>query len=1114
MSNPDDTARRVEDALKVLRRGLTPFVETRMKAKHGDDWRKLASRAAGGDQNGPLDIYGLLKTLVDNWRYTFEEAFAQRERFKVRNFVSTALDARNATAHLTLDLHDSEALRYLDAIHALLLALKSDEAVEAKRLYDAQRTSGLGPAMAAPEPGAVAAPPRETLSLKLEPSQSAQDHSPVKALRPWIEVALPHPDVLANRFKEAEFAADLFAVDAGHASEDYAIPENFFRITFLTEGLRRILTSSLERLSGTGGGDPVIGLQTAFGGGKTHTMLAVYHLAKARDLSLLEGVEPLAVKAGLTAWTPPKVAVFVGTSKGADTSLILKDGPKIHTLWGYIAWRIAGQAGLDLMAEAEAARTNPGSALLVELFKLSGPTLILLDELVAYARQLSDDRFEAFLSFIQSLTEAAKMAPGVLIIASLPESVAEAGGPKGEAALLRLEKVFGRVQSAWLPASGDETYEIIRRRLFQTLDTDGERARDETVKAFSDLYKNNAAEFPPEAKEARYRELLKLSYPIHPELFDRLSKDWASLEKFQRTRGVLRFMANVVGTLWHEQVQHPLITPARVPIAHERVRASVLYPLDHNFNAVVDKEVDGESSLPARMEANPSRRISQLRAATRAARAVFICSAPLVGRPNAGLTGPGLRLACAEPGDQLAIFGEALRELTERATYLYEEAGRYWFSTQPTLNRLAEDRAKALPDHEVEAAIATVLREDGGTRAGFAKIFSAPDDPSGIDEADALSLVILGSSTPHAGKGIAKSLATDAVTETLMRCRSAQRRFRNTLLFVAADEALLGTAREVMRKALAWQGICDDKRLQDQLTRAQIDDTKEKAKTSRDGAAKAVRFAWSHILFPVKTEATTAGDAFDLDHLSIASKDRAAIPAAVYEKAGPRGDGIAKERLGPDALALHLKPLWPDDRAHLGVGEVAEWFASYVYLPKLRDRVVLEGAIRDAVGKLDASFGYADRYDEATNTYVGMAWAKSVPEILPTTAVLLRSDVAVEQLRPSSAPTSPNGTTHGAPSEGGHVPVQASVEGGVDPGREKPRRFYGTVDLDMVRPMKAFDGVFNAVVMELQRTPGAKVKITIEIEAEADGGFEESDIGVVRDNARQLKFRSDSTGFE
>ena len=192
----------------------------------------------------------------------------------------------------------------------------------------------------------------------------------------------------------------------------------------------------------------------------------------------------------------------------------------------------------------------------------------------------------------------------------------------------RLQAVFGRVHSSWLPASGDETYEIIRRRLFQALDADGERARDETVKAFHDLYRKNPAEFPPEAREARYLELLRLSYPIHPELFDRLAKDWASLEKFQRTRGVLRFMANVVGVLWAARTPDPLITPARVPVGHEKVRASALYPLDPAFGAVVDKEVDGDGALPARMEANPSRRMSQLRAATRAARSVFLGASP------------------------------------------------------------------------------------------------------------------------------------------------------------------------------------------------------------------------------------------------------------------------------------------------------------------------------------------------------------------------------------------------------------------------------------------------------------------------------------------------------
>jgi hypothetical protein len=470
-----------------------------------------------------------------------------------------------------------------------------------------------------------------------------------------------------------------------------------------------------------------------------------------------------------------------------------------------------------------------------------------------------------------------------------------------------------------------------------------------------------------------------------------------------------------------------------------------------------------------------------------------------------------LRLACAEPGDQLAIFGEALRELTERASYLYEEGGRYWFSTQPTLNKEAETRSKAYPNHEVDAAIADVLREDARSKGGFHGVFAAPDDPTGIDEAKVLSLVILAPSTPHAGKGIQKSAATEAVTETLMRCRATQRRLRNTLIFVAPDEALLATAREAMRRAKAWDEISGDKRLRNQLPSGQIRDAEEKAKTSREGAAKAVRQAWSHLLYPVKTEATAAGVPFDLEQSSITSKDRLAIPVGAYDKIGPRGDGTVREKLGPDALSLHLKPLWPQDRPYIPINEIVEWFASYVYLPKLRDRVVLDTAIREAVAKLDPAFGYADSFDQASGAYPGLIWAKAPPELMPTTAVLVRRDVVLEHLQ-STGPTEAGITSGGSGMPGSPPTV---IGGPAEPaGPAQPHRFYGSVEIDMDRPVKSFDAILSAVVMELQRTQGAKVKLTLEIEAEAPGGFPEGEVSVVRDNARQLKFKGESTGFE
>ena len=217
---------------------------------------------------------------------------------------------------------------------------------------------------------------------------------------------------------------------------------------------------------------------------------------RQRDLSILEGVGPLAQTAGIKNWTRRRSPCSSARPRAPIRPLSFVTVRTSRTLWGYIAWRIAGQAGLDLMADAEAARTNPGSDLLVELFKLSGPALILLDELVAYARQLSDDRFEAFLSFIQSLTEAAKMVPGVLIIGSLPESIAEAGGPRVKrlcSVWRRCSGVCSRPGCRHLATRHTRSSAVVCSR--PSTPTASGRG-DETVKAFADLYKKT----PPSSR--------------------------------------------------------------------------------------------------------------------------------------------------------------------------------------------------------------------------------------------------------------------------------------------------------------------------------------------------------------------------------------------------------------------------------------------------------------------------------------------------------------------------------------------------------------------------------------------------------------------------------------
>ena len=230
-------------------------------------------------------------------------------------------------------------------------------------------------------------------------------------LRPWREVAVPHEDVLKGTFQQAEFAADLSRVHEGTATPEYQNPSLFFQRTFITEGMRLLLDSVVKRLSGKGG-DPVIQLQTAFGGGKTHTMLAVYHLATGDvAASDLPGVPTILDAAGVTELPHARVAVLDGI-KSSPNQPVMRDGQTIRTLWGDLAWQLGKAEGYALVADADASGTSPGKAVLETLLSRYAPCVILIDEMVAYVRQFEEGKsltggsFDSNLSFVQALTEA------------------------------------------------------------------------------------------------------------------------------------------------------------------------------------------------------------------------------------------------------------------------------------------------------------------------------------------------------------------------------------------------------------------------------------------------------------------------------------------------------------------------------------------------------------------------------------------------------------------------------------------------------------------------------------------------------------------------------------
>ena len=1090
MSEAFGSKQRVDGALEALRVGLKPYVAQHMEASQGKNWRQYASRAAGGKPVGELDTYGLLKTILDNYGQVFRHDSALR---RARSYVSLSLDARNATSHFDGLMQDREALRYLDAIRELLSAVGAKPQVKiVDRLYEDQKATN---------------PKAEQQST--DDKQELEEPPAPDKLWPWREVAQPHPDVLEARFTDAEFAANLALVDQGRGTEEYVDPLAFYRITYLTVGLCRVLRGAIERFAGKGG-DPVVGLQTNFGGGKTHTMLALHHLAGAIDAGYmpesLHGMATVFEAAGVKTLPRINRAVFVGTHKGPSEVMHASDGREVRTVWGYIAYRLGGWEAVDLILESEKHRTNPGSEKLVEIFAKSAPCLILLDEVVAFAKQMRGEEYEAFHAFIQSLTEAAAAVPSAMVVGSLPESRMEVGDQRGVDALQRLEKLFGRVQSAWTPASGMETFEIVRRRLFQPLDDDGEKARDATIQAFGKLYRDNSSDFPPEVKEPAYREEMRRAYPIHPEVMKRFSEDWSTLDKFQRTRGILKIMANAVYALWRGQSNAPLITLALIPLSEEKVRTAILEPLNRAYGPIMQAEVDGQLSLPAKMEAS-RKRFGDVIAATRAARAVFLATAPHGGSARGGLIGSALRLACAQPGDQISIFGDALRELSERSAYLYREGDRYWFSTHPTLNRIADERANDISVDAANAEIISILRREQSHKSGFHSVHASPDNVVDVDDARAIALVIIPPSHVHALKSPNRTPAQQAALFALKRRGTGQRRYRNALIFVAPDESGLDTCREIARKHLAWKSIVEDKNMADTLTRAQFDDASSRMNQAAGGLAQRIRSTWSHVLYPVPTDngngRSPAAD-IEIEHISVANRAPSKpIAHVVYDKL--RANTVIVDELGPDTLMAELQKVWTETTPHVEVATLLDWFASYVYLPRLRDEATLTLAIGKLLERIDLPVGYAASYDEASKTYAGASTVVTLLGKKIKTGLLVWRDQLSDDSTPNPADNA---------SDELHKPERATPSTDDLGPSARPKRFFGSIELDPDKAGLQVAKFAEEVFFELTRGKASELKLTLEIEATDPDGYKDDVVDVIQSNVRDLKLEPRNIGFE
>lgn len=1094
---------RVNKGLSLLLEGLHPFVVRELKAHLGAHWEDLAIDKFPSGHHAELktyeewDIQVLLMIMQNNWNEVFKNTLGYAER----SYVSEIREIRNRAAHQTKQnvFASRDAIRALDTMQRLLESISASQA----DLIDKEREILVRIQMGEKE--------RKT-ARRFE--ANLVDTQPTGGLKPWREVVTPHRDVASGEYQQAEFAADLQKVyREGEEAGEYGDPIEFFRRTYLTGGLKRLLATSIKRLTNEGG-DPVVNLQTNFGGGKTHALLSVYHLFSGADFSGIRDLESLFQELG--SGNPPKLprAVIVGNRISPGLIHEKEDGTKLRTLWGEIAWQLGGKKGFEMVRPADETSTNPGD-LLSDLFRQYAPCLILVDELVAYSRQLKDDdslpagTADTHYTFIQTLTETAKTVPGVFLVMSLPQSHIEIGGEKGSEALDKIKHIVGRVESPWSPATTEESFEIVSRRLFSHLDKPEQfQARDAVVRAFSDFYQQHPNEFPKRVTTAEYRERMKKSYPLHPELMDRLAEDWSGLDRFQRTRGILRLMAKVIHLLWENNDQSPIILPANIPLDSPEIQTELMQYLEDPWRAVIEKDVDGPNSIALELD-NDNPTLGRYQAARRVSHTLFFGSAPTYRAANRGLEEPSIKLGSVLPGQSIPTFSDALRKSIDKATYLYVDNRRYWYSTQPNVTRTAEDMAEQFKPEDIWEEVKRRLESQLRNRGDFSRVHLMPDSSHDVMDEKETRLVILKVHHPHTPK-LDNSPAKAAAQDILFNRGNAQRLYRNTLVFLAADQNRLAELDQSVRMYLAWNAI-KAKREELNLDAFQTRQAEEKARTSNMAIDQRIPETFIWLLNP--TQPSPQSPVIEWQEIRL----QTIVGDSLAERASRKliSDGAMFATYAGVLLRVELDkiPLWQGD--HVSLKQLSEYYAQYLYLPRLKNQDLLAAAVNEGISnaswKKDA-FAYASGYSDSGSRYIGLMVGRQTMVSLEN-GLLVKPEAAEAQfIREREEEEARQRAAGGkGPDDYGKGGEEGKKKSGVEEGGEDekpatPRRFYGTVHLDPVRPIRDVEQITDEVIQHFTQLPGAKVHVTLEIRVELPEDLPEHLQRTVQENARVLKF--------
>lgn len=946
-----------------------------------------------------------------------------------------------------------------------------------------------------------------------------------QGLRPWTELVKLHPDVEAGSLTEAIFAIDLGAIAEGDPNVPAVNRDAvaFFRATYLTADLRRLLEEVLASLAGQSGYNRVLKLRTPFGGGKSHTLAALLHAARAREAlrAALDHWDTAGARTSETPTTSGKVetvrledlpdpgevavAVFDGEKFDAREGKAIPNGPHLRTIWGMLAWQLGGERAYSIVAGHDADRVSPAGDVVRELLtKGAGgkPVLLLLDEVLKYMERsaavavLDSTLQRQAKDFFQTLTVEVAGSRNAAMVYSLQWSAREALG--NVALLEEIDKLAARVDQMREPVTGDEILPILQRRLLGAPPEDA--VADAVATAYQDVVtgmQRAYADNPSARRQAdeaglELRDRLRTAYPFHPALIDIMRERWTAVESFQRTRGALRFLASCLYSLKKHGGAYPLLGPGEVPLRDVDVRVKLLKELgaQNDYDPVIASDIEGPNARAKRIDERLAREtpaLTNVRPATRLATAILLHSFGGLRKEGTGqgeLLPPGvtesdLLTACVGPDLDHLTATAVLAELRNTCLYLHYDGVRYCFKKDPNVTKLIEDAEQQVARDPT--AVRTYIRDLLDERlAGRPGAYVWPQKSQDLPQDEPIFLVgYLPLEFGDAPTTEQKRLGLDM----LAKYGDRPRRYRNGIALAVPDRKAVEALRRAARYLIAVDRV-EEKRQQHRLTKDQLDQLKERRATEKAAAESALR-----ALYPVVWLPRVEDGGLDLEVVEVGGRPLQAtgVHERVMELLMLQGAPKVHAKVLPHKIIERLRlgeSLSPGEPLRLGIRayDVREAFFAFLEPPRLVSDAVIRAGIARGVG--EGLFGYTsgpvpslgpDGRFQVAPTRVTLGRPILEDEIDFDSGFLMLPAAVPEVVAPRPEPLGP-GLTPPPPPPG---PAGAQP---TDRAHQVTYRFAATRD----QLFKTFPALANLA----DQADGARV--SVRVEATSDAGFEKS----------------------